>query len=123
MKRLNNFGYTKVEILVVIVLLGLVAFITINKTSYAFSINNNEAVKEVITLIEKQAEEYAMNNKDIFNDSNITYISVEDLINNRYLIPNEKGLIISPENPSKSYNNNKIKLEYQNNKVKASFIL
>ncbi|MBE6154914.1 MAG: type II secretion system protein [Firmicutes bacterium] len=123
MEKLNKLGYTKVELLIVIALLGIVAFIAINKTSYAFSINNSSAIQEVINLIEKQAEEYALDNKDIFNDSDTTYISVEDLINNKYLIPNEKGLIISPENPDKSYNKNKIKLEYKNNKVIASFIL
>ena len=66
MKSLNKFGYTKMEVLVVAVLLGIVAFITINSTSYAFAIDTTDSVKEVKALIEKQAEEYALDNLDLF---------------------------------------------------------
>ena len=46
MKSLNKFGYTKVEVLIIVVLLGVVAFITINSTSYAFAIDTTDSVKE-----------------------------------------------------------------------------
>ena len=49
---MNKLGYSKIEILVVIVLLGIVAFITINKTSYAFAVDGTEAVDEVNYLME-----------------------------------------------------------------------
>ena len=56
MRKLNQFGYSKIEILVIVLLLGVVAFITINQTSYAFAIDNSSAVEETKGLIELQAE-------------------------------------------------------------------
>lgn len=121
---MNKLGYTKVEILIVIVLLGVVAFITINSTSYAFAKDDSGAIKEVINLIEIQAKEYAEDNKTIFDDTNVTYITVSDLVSARYLIGNEEGKIINPANSNENYNDNKIKLELEkDNTIKASLII
>ena len=109
---MNKLGYSKIEILVVIVLLGIVAFITINKTSYAFAVNGTDAIKEVNYLIEIQAEDYALANTSLFEETNTTYISVEDLIEAGYLIGNEDGLLIDPTDSSKNLNDTKVKLEY-----------
>ena len=51
---MDKLGYSKIEILIVIILLGIVAFITINKTSTAFAIDKTGAVNEVKYLIEIQ---------------------------------------------------------------------
>ncbi len=109
---MNKLGYSKIEILVVIVLLGIVAFVTINKTSYAFAVNGADAVKEVNYLIEIQAEDYALANTSLFEETNTTYISVEDLIEAGYLIGNEDGLLTDPTDSSKNLNDTKVKLEY-----------
>ncbi|MCI8671517.1 MAG: hypothetical protein HFI36_05735 [Bacilli bacterium] len=124
MRKLNQFGYSKIEILVIVLLLGVVAFITINQTSYAFAIDNSSAVEETKGLIELQAENYAIDNLDLFKETTTTYISVNDLVENKYLIGNDEGLITNPSDSSKNYNDNKIKLEYnaEKNKVVASFI-
>ena len=124
MKSLNKFGYTKMEVLVVVVLLGIVAFITINSTSYAFAIDTTDSVKEVKTLIEKQAEEYALDNLDLFNEADTNYILVSELVENGYMMANEDGIVTSPDNSGKTFNDNKIKVEYNkdNNKVEATFI-
>lgn len=124
MDKLSKWGYSKVEVLIVVVLLGVAAFITINKTSYAFAIDNSKAVQEFITLLEMQAEDYAMDNLDIFQETDTTYISVENLVENKYLIGDEDGLIKDPTDSTKSYNSNKIKLEYnkEKNKVTATFV-
>ncbi len=124
MMKLNQFGYSKIEILVIVLLLGVVAFITINQTSYAFAIDNSSAVEETKGLIELQAENYAIDNLDLFKETTTTYISVNDLVENKYLIGNDEGLITNPSDSSKNYNDNKIKLEYnaEKNKVVASFI-
>jgi len=124
MDKLSKWGYSKVEVLIVVVLLGVAAFITINKTSYAFAIDNSKAVQEFITLLEIQAEDYAMDNLDIFQETDTTYISVENLVENKYLIGDEDGLIKDPTDSTKSYNSNKIKLEYnkEKNKVTATFV-
>ena len=124
MRKLNQFGYSKIEILVIVLLLGVVAFITINQTSYAFAIDNSSAVEETKGLIELQAENYAIDNLDLFKETTTTYISVNDLVENKYLIGNDEGLITNPSDSSKNYNDNKIKLEYnaEKNKVVDSFI-
>jgi len=124
MNKLNKLGYTKIDVLIVVILLGIVAFITINKTSYAFEIDNKKAIAEYINLIELQAEDYAMDNLSLFKETDTTYISVDDLVENKYLIGNEDGMITDPTDSSKYYNSNKIKLEYnkENNSVKASFL-
>ena len=113
---MNKLGYSKIEILVVIVLLGIVAFITINKTSYAFAIDKNEAVDEVKYLIEVQAEDYALANTTLFEETDTTYISVDDLIEAGYLIGNEDGLLTDPTDSSKNFNDRKVKLEYDASK-------
>lgn len=124
MKYLNKFGYTKVEVLVVVVLLGIVAFITINSTSYAFAIDTSDSIKDTKALIERQAEEYALENLDLFEESDSNYILVSDLVDNGYMMTNSEGMVTSPDNSGKTFNDNKIKVEYdkENNKVKATFI-
>ncbi len=117
---MNKFGYSKIEILVVIVLLGIVAFITINKTSYAFAVDGNEAIDEVKYLIEVQAEDYALANTTLFNETDTTYISVDDLIEAGYLIGNSDGLLTNPIDSSKNFNDSKIKLEYNENQNKVT---
>lgn len=124
MEKLNNFGYTKIEVLVVVILLGVVAFITINSTSYAFAIDTTESVNDVKTLIERQAEEYALENLDLFNESSTNYILVSDLVDSGYMMTNADGMVTSPDNSGKTFNDNKVKLEYDkdNNTVNATFI-
>ena len=124
MKSLNKFGYTKMEVLVVVVLLGIVAFITINSTSYAFAIDTTDSVKEVKSLIEKQAEEYALDNLDLFKEADTNYILVSELVENGYMMANDDGIVTSPDNSGKTFNDNKIKVEYnkESNKVEATFI-
>ena len=124
MKSLNKFGYTKAEVLVVVVLLGIVAFITINSTSYAFAIDSTDSVNEVKALIERQAEEYALENLDLFSEASTNYILVSDLVEKGYMMTNGDGMVTSPDNSGKTFNDNKIKVEYNKdeNKVEATFI-
>ncbi len=118
MKNLNKFGYTKVELIIVIILVGIVAFIMINKTSYAFQIDNEISVSEVKNIIEEQAEAYAINNKKLFDEADTTYITVNDLVENGYMFGNNEGIVVNPET-KESYNDNKIKLEYDKKKEKV----
>lgn len=124
MKKLNEFGYTKFELLVVVLLLGIVAFITINHTSYAFAIDKSSNIKEIKRFVEIQAEEYAENHLEIFKETNTTFVTVGNLVEKDYLIGNEQGLFIDPLDSSKNYNDNKIKLEYNKDKkeVKATYV-
>lgn len=116
MKLLNKYGYTKLELLVIVFLLGIVAFITIDKTSYAFSIDNTNTIKDVVKMIEIQAEDYAMDNLEIFNDTNTSFIIVNDLIEQHYLIGNSEGLLVNPVDNTKNFNDDKIELKYDKDK-------
>ena len=134
---MDKLGYSKIEILVVIVLLGIVAFITINKTSYAFAVDGSEAIDEVKYLIKVQAEDYALANTTLFDETAnalanttlfdetaTTYISVDDLIEAGYLIGNDDGLLTDPTDSSKNLNDTKVKLEYnaEENNVTATVV-
>ena len=72
-------------------------------------------------MIEFQAEDYSIDNVDLFKESDTIYISVNDLIEKGYLIPNDEGLITNPADINKNFNQNKIKIEYnkEENKTKA----
>lgn len=124
MKTLNKLGYSKVEVLIVIVLLGVVAFITINKTSYAFTMDNSKVTTELKNLIEIRAVDYGTDHKEIFKESNEYVVTVEDLIDAHYLEGNDDGVIINPMDSSKSFNSAKIRLIYNTDAdlVEASII-
>ncbi len=118
----KKLGYTKIELLIVIVLLGIVAFITINKTSYAFAIDNKDALKDIKNIIEVQAVQYAEDNiEELFKEGDTNVILVADLVENGYMIGNDKGQIINPSDSTESYNEHKIDLKYnrETNKVIA----
>ena len=112
------------ELLVIVILLGIVAFITINKTSYAFAMDDKKALQEMEKLIEIQAEDYAMDNLSIFEESETTFITVADLVEHNYMIGDKNGNVLNPSDNRQSYNENKIKLEYNSDKntVTATFL-
>ncbi len=124
MKKLNKYGYTKIEIFVIVMLLGVVAFITINKTSYAFARDNTSDINEFKKLIEIQAEDYASLHLELFDEASTNFIRVSDLIDAGYLTTNQEGLLTNPTDNKKSYNDSKIKLEYteEENKVVATLV-
>lgn len=121
---MNKYGYTKVEILIIVILLGLVAFITINRTADVFAIDSSKAVLEVKSLIEVQAQDYAIDHLNIFDEVDTTFILVDDLVKNGYLMGNDEGLITNPTDTNQNFNENKIKLEYNRdkNEVSATFV-
>ena len=122
--KLNKLGYTKVELLIVVVLLGIVAFITINSTSYAFEVDDKKAVNELVKLIELEAEEYGMDHLELFEDTTVTTITVEDLVNENLIGTDDEGQVLNPANSKESYNDKRIKLEYnsKNNKITATLL-
>lgn len=109
----NNNGYTIAELMIVIVVVGVLAFVGINSASYAFS--DREAAKAElknsrIELIEKQAVLYGEANKSLFKENDTTYIRVIDLVNNNFLVSNDESVV---------GNNQKIKLVLKDDKVEA----
>lgn len=95
-------GYTIPELLVIIIVVGLIALISITQVSYAFSeINNTEKQKEDVKLVVEQATEYyAKNNKEKFAKEEPSYIYAKEVAQAGYLFEKEE------------YNTMKIKITY-----------
>ena len=96
----------------------------VNKTSYAFAIDNTETINDIKNIIEIQAEDYAMDHLEIFSEVDSTYINVDDLVENGYMIGNNKGLIIDPSDNKTTLNELKIRLDYNKdaNQVEATLM-
>lgn len=113
----NNKGYTVIELIVVIAVVGVFAFVAINKASYAFS-DNVEAEKALyeqkVGMIETAAEKYAEDNKELFKESKITYIRVADLVDAKYLLSQENS-----ESVVSIDNNQKIELILKKDKIEV----
>lgn len=108
----NKRGYTVVELIVLIAVVGVISFVAINKASYAFS-DNAEAEKTLSLQIEKtietQAIRYGEDHLELFEDSHTVYIRVLDLKENNYLLNSSTDID----------ENQKIELILKNDKVSA----
>lgn len=109
----NQRGYTVVELIVVIAVVGIFSFAAINKASYAFS-DNTEATKELekqkALMVENAAVIYGEEKKEeLFSDTSTIYIRVKDLKEQGYLFTSDE--IINDDQ--------KIKLELKEDKVKV----
>ena len=110
----NKNGYTTMQMLIVIAVLGVFTLAMLGATSHAFKDNSEERYDEKVHLIIKQARDYA-NTLDNLKDDGILIITVNDLINNDYYAPdNEAGHVIDPRNSKANLNGLKIKLTYEN---------
>ena len=81
---MKSRGYTVVDILLVIVVLGVCALVTIPNMSLAFRDNKEELYKEQIDVYLKQAKLYGEEHKDLFQD-NTMVLTLDDLINEGYI--------------------------------------
>ena len=121
MKKKN--GYTAIDLLIVIVVFGAIAFFTISKVSYALSDDKTELYNLEIKYIETQAEAYGNTKKEeIKNEAQ--EVTVNYLVSEKYLeAEDDKGNIFDPRDESKTLNENKIKLSYdsKNDKIIAKY--
>ena len=119
MKKKN--GYTAVDLLIVIVVFGVLTFITISKVSYALSDDKSELYKMETQYIEMQAINYGNTKLDELKEKEMT-VTVNHLINENFLeADDESGNIYNPMDKSETLNDKKIKLTYdeKNSKIKA----
>lgn len=108
---MNNKGFTNVEIFIVIVVFSAIYLISIVEVSSAFEVDYDQLAQEnYYSLIEMQAELYATINEDIFEETSVVYIYLEDLIQN--------GLITQSEEKE----NLKIKIVNTNNEYTATIV-
>lgn len=117
---MRNKGYTIPELVAVVAVLGIISIVTLIKTSYAFSSDNEDSILESnYYLIEKQALMYAENNKDKFNEDNELYILAKDLVEAKLLPVDENNNILSSE---KDLSNTKIKITLKDDEITAKVI-
>lgn len=120
---MNKKGFTTVELLITIAIFSIIYFIGVYNVSHAFSYSpHEEEYQAKIHLIEKQAVEYAKQDKKFFEKKNTVYIYVEDLVKANYLAGDKEGDIMDPRNSTKSLNNLKIKLIKEKKEIKASIV-
>ena len=109
--RNNKKGFTLTELIAVIVILSLIISLA---TISVLAIRKNVLKKDynnLVTYLETKAAEYA-------NETNITTISVEDLIKEGVVSPDDQTTIYNPEN-KESMNCYIIKSTFENGKYVA----
>ena len=97
---MQNKGYTILELIVVIIVVGIFSIVAINKASYAFVDNDaiTEETEEMILI--KTSTAYASSILDTLKTDDI-YITGKDLVEAEYLVDDEH-----------IYTNVKLKLSY-----------
>ena len=81
-------GFTLVELLAVLVVIGLVAGITIPVVDKILDSSRRKAHEEQVKMVEKRAEDYLTTHMNLLTDEDI-YISVTTLINEGYFDQDE----------------------------------
>ena len=116
----NKNGYTIIELIIVIAVVGIVGFVFLNKASYAFS-DRVEAEENLIIQktknVEMQAIKYGEDHKGLFEETKTTYIRVIDLIEENYIESQE-----SEDLTTSISDNSKIELKLIDEKVSASLV-
>lgn len=108
----NKNGYTVIDLVIVIAVLGVITFLTISKVSYALSDDKSEVYKLEVKLIETQAKAYGNTIKEELKNESKT-ITVNNLIADKFLQPDDdNGKIKDPRDDAKTLNDKKIKLSY-----------
>jgi len=118
----NKNGYTAIEMLIVIIILGIFTLGILSFTSYAYQDRSKDYYKEIIHLVEKQAVLYGQTLNNLKEEGNLV-ITLNDLINaDYYVADDEAGSVVDPRNSKATLNGMKIKLSYNNGQVMASVI-
>ncbi len=109
---MNNKGYTTLQMLIVMAVLGVCTLATIGLTSNAYKDNSEELYDEKVHLIMKQAKEYGKTLTNLKDEKNLI-ITVNDLVKNDYYVADNKdGEIVDPRNSKATLNGLKLKLSY-----------
>lgn len=106
-----------VALVVVLVIFTFIYFISVGKISHAFETTNysKEAYNSLIKTIKTCSEEYAKKNDNIFNEENVAYIKIQDLIDANFLATNNGDNIVSPLDGQTILNSNIVKIKKDNN--------
>lgn len=115
----NRNGYTILEMVVLSLVIGVFAIVSINKVSYAFDNGETISVEEnAFMIIEKQAKLYGENNLKLFEEKQEYYMDVNDLVEEKYLLAEEDNKVLGCEDLLER----KIKISYDGEIVTASLL-
>ena len=113
MKMSNKKGYTLIEMVVLIVVLGIITVAGSVALSKVYDDKSKEAYDNEISIILRSAANYGQEVKEDIKDSkNGITITVDKLIEKGYIMPSEEGVIIDPRNRKENLNNIKVRITY-----------
>ena len=100
-------------------------FVTANNISHAFEYDElQEKYNIKINLIQSMADIYAQKNVDLFEEKNVVYITVQDLVDNEIIeADNANGDVKDPTSEVKTLNNLKIRLTNKNGKIASKVLI
>ena len=121
----NKNGYTLIELIILLAVLGVATLITVASLSYAFDDGTEAIVESEVAYMLDKAVEYG---EEVINDvkdsgSGLT-ITVAKLVEKGYLFADENGNVTDSTKSKKIYNAMKIKIIYneKTDSVTASVI-
>lgn len=118
----NKNGYTALDLIIVIVVLGVITFFVIGKNSYAFEDHTEEYYQNKLNLILDQAEKYGETIKEQIQKDGEVIVSVNELVVKKFMGANENGKVEDPRDTNKDLNDRQIILKIEDGKVKGSFV-
>ena len=115
-------GYSAMELLIVIAVLGIATIVILSSTSSSFKDDSKELYEEKTHLIEHQAKKYGATLNNLEEQGNLVVL-LDDVVKAGYYIADtDDGKVLDPRNKNNSLNGLKIKLTYNNGEITASVI-
>lgn len=116
---MNSKNTMRFILLGVLLVFTIFYFVTANNMSHAFEYDElQEKYNIKINLIKSMAEIYAKKNMDIFDEKNVVYITVQDLIDSHMIdSDNDNGDLKDPTSEVKILNAIKIRLTNKEGKI------
>lgn len=120
MKKKN--GYSIVELIVLLAIVGAAMLLVIGKLSYAFVDNSEEFYQNKLDYILEKAEDYGEIIKERIQEEQEVIVSVNELITNKVIGANEDGKITDPRDENKDLNDRQISLKIVDDEVKGTYV-
>ena len=108
---MNNKGYTLIELIGLILIMGVVALVTIPNVSKALYDNKDVLYESSVALYLKEAELYGNDIKDEVKYTEYTIVTIGDLLGKGYISNSVDGKVIDNRDNT-SMNDKRIKLIY-----------
>ena len=99
-------------------------FATANNISHAFEYDEQQEKYNIkINLIKSMSDVYAKKNTEIFDEDNVVYITVQDLVDSELIDPdNDNGDVKDPTSEVKTLNDLKIRLTNKDGKITSKVL-